>query len=140
MKSILSQATDVGLCCICFEQTCTIEVQQCGHQMCARCTLALCCYSKPSPSTDNAKVPVCPFCRSSITQLVVVKLNNTNSDALTLDLEFSPSQPRTSTKSVNLNEGSSSYKSHSSFTSFGKMGGRNSGKVAADCDHRFDKL
>lgn len=83
-------------------------------------------------------MPVCPFCRSSITQLVVVKFNNTNSD--TVDLEFSPSQPRTSRKSVNLNEGSSSYKSHSPFSSFGKMGGRNSGKVAADCDDRFDKL
>lgn len=82
-------------------------------------------------------MPVCPFCRSSITQLVVVKIN-TNSD--TMDLEFSPSQPRTSRKSVNLNEGSSSYKSLSSLSSFGKMGGRNSGKVAADCDDRLDKL
>lgn len=135
-EEIDHEASDVGLCCICFEQTCTIEVQQCGHQMCARCTLVLCCYSKPSPSTDRVKVPVCPFCRSSITQLVVVKIN-TNSD---MDLEFSPSQPRTSRKSVSLNEGSSSYKSLSSLSSFGKMGGRNSGKVAADCDDRFDKL
>uniref|UniRef100_A0A0D3FGU0 RING-type E3 ubiquitin transferase n=1 Tax=Oryza barthii TaxID=65489 RepID=A0A0D3FGU0_9ORYZ len=36
------------VCSICFEQACTIEVRECGHQMCAACTLALCCHAKRS--------------------------------------------------------------------------------------------
>lgn len=129
------QASDVELCCICFEQACTIEVQKCGHQMCAHCALALCCYNKPNTLTNVAKAPVCPFCRSSISQLVVAKIS-TNSDA---GLESSPSQPR-SRLSFNLNEGSCSFKSLSSLGSFGKIGGRSSGKVAADSDQGLDKL
>ncbi|KAL3531825.1 hypothetical protein ACH5RR_005346 [Cinchona calisaya] len=130
------EASDVELCCICFEQACTIEVQNCGHQMCANCALALCCYNKPNASTNIMKAPVCPFCRSSITQLLVANIN-TKCD---VDLEFSPSQPTRPRKSFNHNEGSSSFKSLSSLGSFGKMGGRSSGKVAADCNEGFDKM
>lgn len=57
------------LCCICFERACSIEVQDCGHQMCAGCTLALCCHNKPNPATSNSPAPACPFCRRSIGQL-----------------------------------------------------------------------
>lgn len=61
------------VCCICFEQVCTIEVQDCGHQMCAACTLALCCHNKPNPSVRVSPPPACPFCRQDISQLVVAK-------------------------------------------------------------------
>lgn len=57
------------LCCICFEHACTIEVQDCGHQMCAGCTLALCCHNKPNPTTSSTLAPTCPFCRRNIEQL-----------------------------------------------------------------------
>lgn len=57
------------LCCICFEHICTIEVQDCGHQMCAGCTLALCCHNKPNPGIANSPAPACPFCRRNIGQL-----------------------------------------------------------------------
>lgn len=130
------EGSDVELCCICFEQVCTIEVQKCGHQMCAHCALALCCYNKPNASTNIVKAPVCPFCRSSITHLVVAK-NSSNRD---VELELSPSRPTRSRKSFNHNEGSSSFKSLSSLGSFGKINGRNSGKVAADCEEGFDKV
>ncbi|KAI5063262.1 hypothetical protein GOP47_0021809 [Adiantum capillus-veneris] len=60
---------EIELCCICFEQTCTIEVRDCGHQMCAGCTLALCCHNKPNPAVPSSPAPVCPFCRSKIEQL-----------------------------------------------------------------------
>ncbi|KAA8516438.1 hypothetical protein F0562_016731 [Nyssa sinensis] len=123
-----SEASDIELCCICFDQVCTIEVQTCGHQMCAHCTLALCCHNKPNPAMACSKVPVCPFCRSNITQLVVAKIK-TNDDR---ELEFSPSRPRRSRKSFNFSEGSSSFKGLSAMGSFGRMGGRSLGKLAAE--------
>ncbi|KAI3474087.1 hypothetical protein Pfo_028875 [Paulownia fortunei] len=102
--------------------------------MCAHCVLALCCHSKPNSSTNCAKIPVCPFCRSSITRLVVAK-SKTDSD---IELELSPTKPRRTRKSLNLGEGSSSFKSLSSLGSFGRLG-RSSGKVAAECNEEFDK-
>ncbi|KAK4396242.1 putative E3 ubiquitin-protein ligase XBAT31 [Sesamum angolense] len=130
-----SEAGDAELCCICFEHVCTIELQNCGHQMCANCILALCCHSKPNSSTNSAKIPVCPFCRSSITRLVVAK-SKIDSE---IELELSPSKPRRARKSYNLGECSSSLKSLSSLGSFGRLG-RTSGKVAAESNEEFDKL
>lgn len=130
-----SEASDVELCCICFDQICTIEVEACGHQMCAHCTLALCCHNKPKPSTASSKAPVCPFCRSSITQLVVAKTKFNND----IELETSPSKPRQSRKSRNSSEGSSSFKSLTAMSSFGKISGRSSGKIVAQCNEGVDK-
>ena len=62
------------VCSICFEQACTIEVRECGHQMCAACTLALCCHAKPSAAAVTPcqqPLPTCPFCRGGISRLVV---------------------------------------------------------------------
>lgn len=132
----MSQASDIDLCCICFDQVCTIEVQTCGHQMCANCTLALCCHNKPNPTTPAPKAPICPFCRSNITQLVVAKIKTKNDK----EFEFSPSKPRISRKSFNTSEESSSFKGLSAMSSFGKLGGRSSGKVAAECDDEVNKL
>ncbi|KAL2485231.1 putative E3 ubiquitin-protein ligase XBAT31 [Abeliophyllum distichum] len=109
-------------------EVCTIEVQKCGHHMCAHCILALCCHNKPNPAT-NCSVPVCPFCRSTITQLAVAK-SKTNSD---VELEFSPMKTKSTRKSLNLSEGSSSFKSLSPLSSLGRLG-RGSGKVAAECN------
>lgn len=61
------------VCCICFEEQCTLEVQECGHQMCAKCTLSLCCHNKPNPSVCVSPPPVCPFCRQNINQIVLAK-------------------------------------------------------------------
>ncbi|ONI03368.1 hypothetical protein PRUPE_6G253500 [Prunus persica] len=129
-----SEASDVDLCCICFDQLCTIEVGPCCHQMCAHCTLALCCHKKPDPSTTCPTVPVCPFCRTTITQLVVANIKANND----VELEMSPSKPRRSRKS-NVSEGSSSFKGLSPMSSFGRMGGRSSGKIAAETNEEIHK-
>ncbi|KAL9247667.1 hypothetical protein vseg_021075 [Gypsophila vaccaria] len=121
----MSEASDTELCCICFDQICTIEVQDCGHRMCAHCTLALCCHNKPNPTTASVNPPLCPFCRSSIARLVVAKLNTEEED-----LDMSSSKFRKSRRSWNLSEGSSSFKGISS--AFGKITGRGSGRVGVD--------
>ncbi|KAL3839537.1 hypothetical protein ACJIZ3_024128 [Penstemon smallii] len=130
-----SEAGDADLCCICFEQPCTIEVQNCGHQMCAHCILALCCHSKPISSTNGGgKIPVCPFCRSNIAKLVVAKTKIEISEP---ESEMSPTKLRKLRKSsLNVGEGSSS--SFKSLSPFGRLG-RSSGKVAAECNEEFDK-
>lgn len=114
-------------CCICFDQVCTIEVRPCGHQMCAHCTLALCCHKKLDPVTACATGPVCPFCRGAILQLIVAEIK-TSSDT---EVESSPTKPRRSRKS-NFSEGSSSFKSLSAMGSFGRIAGCNSGKINAE--------
>ncbi|XP_022143822.1 putative E3 ubiquitin-protein ligase XBAT31 isoform X2 [Momordica charantia] len=129
-----SEGCDVELCCICFEQACTLEVQPCGHQMCAHCTLALCCYKKPNTSSTCPTVPLCPFCRSSITQLLVAKIKVTDNP----EPEIGASKPRRSRKS-NFSEGSSSFKSLSAIGSFGKIGGHGAGKFSVECDEEVDK-
>lgn len=122
------QASDTELCCICFEQVCTIEVLDCGHQMCAQCTLALCCHNKPNPTTACLTPPVCPFCRSTITRLVVAKIKNCDDT----DQDIGSPKQRKSRKSQNLSEGSSSFKGISA--TFGKMGGLGSGRIAAESE------
>ncbi|KAF8395109.1 hypothetical protein HHK36_019050 [Tetracentron sinense] len=131
----ISEASDTELCCICFDQVCTIEVQDCGHQMCANCTLALCCHNKPNPTTASLTAPVCPFCRSSIAQLVVAKIKANNDT----DCDINSSKLRKSRRSRNISEGSSSFKSLSAMGSFGKMGGRGSGMIAAESNEWVDK-
>lgn len=118
-----------SLCCICFDQVCAIKVQDFGHQMCAQCTLALCCHNKPNPTTACHTAPVCPFCRSNIAQLVVAKVK-VDTDTDPKDLSFSNS--RKSRRFCNYSEGSSSYKSLSTIGSFGRISTRSSGRVAAD--------
>ncbi|CAH9050370.1 unnamed protein product [Cuscuta epithymum] len=132
------EASDFDLCCICFEQACTIEIQKCGHQMCAHCTLALCCHNKSNPTGKSDNILPCPFCRSSITQLVIAK-NKTESKLE----ELSPSRSRMPRTSFNLAEdGSSSnnaFKVLSPLASFAKLGGRNSGMYTSDCIEGFYK-
>jgi len=129
LVTYIMQASDTEVCCICFEQVCTIEVQDCGHQMCAQCTLALCCHNKPNPTTACLNPPVCPFCRSTIVRLVVAKIKNCN-DADQDIGEIGSPKLRKSRKSRNFSEGSSSFKGLSA--TFGKMGGRGSGRIAAE--------
>ncbi|CAI9783246.1 unnamed protein product [Fraxinus pennsylvanica] len=127
------EANDAKLCCICFEHECTIEVQECGHEMCAHCTLALCCHIKPNSAANSVKIPQCPFCRTGITRLVVAK------NKIDGDMEmFSSSTPRRTRKSFNPGEGSSSFKSLPSLGSFGRLS-RGSGKVGVECNEEFDK-
>uniref|UniRef100_A0A0V0ICR9 RING-type E3 ubiquitin transferase n=1 Tax=Solanum chacoense TaxID=4108 RepID=A0A0V0ICR9_SOLCH len=134
------EGSDLELCCICFEQACTIEIQKCGHQMCAHCTLALCCHNKPNPASNSEKVPLCPFCRSDITHLVVVQ-NKID----TYEEVSSPSRPRKSRMSFSHAEGDSSSSSSTSLkvlsplASFGKLGCRHSGKISAECIEAFAK-
>lgn len=75
-ESEVDEDEEIELCCICFERACTIEVQDCGHQMCAGCTLALCCHNKPNPTMPNSPAPACPFCRRNIAQLKRAQLRN----------------------------------------------------------------
>ncbi|RZC83946.1 hypothetical protein C5167_046732 [Papaver somniferum] len=130
------EISDSELCCICFDQVCTIEVQDCGHQMCAHCTLALCCHNKPNPTSTSQSIPVCPFCRSNIAKLVVVKNNKIESDA---DIDMDSLKLRKQRKSLNLSEESSSFRGISAIGSFGRIGGRNSGRIAADNNLVVDK-
>ncbi|KQK07698.1 E3 ubiquitin-protein ligase XB3 [Brachypodium distachyon] len=126
-----SEVSDTELCCICFDQSCTIEVQDCGHQMCAPCTLALCCHNKPNPTTLTLPSPACPFCRGSISQLVVAR-TRTPSDP---DKPASPTSPqltqRQSRRSRNLSEGSGSFKGLSSAIS--KIARGSSRMAGSDC-------
>jgi hypothetical protein len=134
----MSEASDSELCCICFEQVCTIEVKDCGHQMCAQCTLALCCHNKPNPTTSTVTPPVCPFCRSVIARLVVAennnkKKNNEKSKSQDEVVDVSSSKLRKHRRSINLGEESSSFMGLSTIGgSFGKITGRGSGRIAAD--------
>ncbi|KAJ1406882.1 Zinc finger, RING-type [Sesbania bispinosa] len=128
----ISEVSESELCCICFEQVCTIEVENCGHQMCAQCTLALCCHNKPNPATACITPPVCPFCRSTIARLVVVKIESTttNDEADQDTIDIHCAKLSKSRKLRNLNDsGSSSFKGLSSVSSFGKLGGR---RIAAE--------
>lgn len=125
----MSETSDTELCGICFDQVCTIEVRNCGHQMCAQCTLALCCHNKPNPMTACPTVPLCPFCRSSIVQLIVAKVK---AEDCTAEQELDVNSPkfRKSRRSWNLTEGSSSFKGLSAVSTIGKMVGRGSGRIA----------
>ncbi|XVF05516.1 hypothetical protein REPUB_Repub05bG0178800 [Reevesia pubescens] len=118
-------------------EICTIEVQDCGHQMCAQCTLALCCHNKPNPTTASVTPPVCPFCRSTIVRLVVAKIKNYDDTDHDVG-DVSSSKLRKLRKSRNFSEGSSSFKSLSTVGSFSKMGGRGSGRFASE-NERIDK-
>ncbi|MQL98662.1 hypothetical protein Taro_031381 [Colocasia esculenta] len=126
-----SEASDTELCCICFDQPCTIEVRDCGHQMCAHCTLALCCHNKPNPTTLCVSAPVCPFCRSSIAQLVVAEAKVEAKEERDRDGPWKLPRSRKSSRSLS-DGGSSSFKGLSSaMGSFGKVG-RGSGKSAGN--------
>ncbi|XP_022978046.1 putative E3 ubiquitin-protein ligase XBAT31 isoform X1 [Cucurbita maxima] len=129
-----SEGCNVELCCICFEHVCTLEVHPCGHQMCAPCTLALCCYKKPNISSNSPTAPLCPFCRGSITQLLVAKIKVTDN----AESEISSSKQRRSRKS-NFSEGSSSFKSLSALGSLGKIGAQSTGRFSVECDGEVDK-
>nr|ABP06278.1 ubiquitin ligase [Mirabilis jalapa] len=120
----ISEASDTEVCCICFDQVCTIEVQDCTHRMCAHCTLALCCHNKPNPTTASINPPVCPFCRSNISHLVVAKLNSEMDD-----IDNNSPKLRLTRRSWNCHEGSSSFKG---LSTLGKMGGRGSGRISLD--------
>ncbi|MCD7460243.1 hypothetical protein HAX54_043143 [Datura stramonium] len=134
------EGSDFELCCICFEHACTIEIHKCGHQMCAHCTLSLCCHNKPNPASNSEKAPVCPFCRSDITHLAVIQ-NKID----TYEEVLSPSRPRKSRTSFSLAEGGGSSSSSSSLrvlsplASLGKLGGRHSGKISAESIEVFAK-
>eukprot|EP00252_Welwitschia_mirabilis_P020978 TRINITY_DN525_c0_g1_i1.p1 TRINITY_DN525_c0_g1~~TRINITY_DN525_c0_g1_i1.p1 ORF type:complete len:442 (-),score=91.71 TRINITY_DN525_c0_g1_i1:356-1681(-) len=129
----LSQVSESEVCCICFDQVCTIQVQNCGHQMCALCTLALCCQNKPNPALScSPPPPLCPFCRSSIAQLAVIPPKDRTTDADSSKVM----KPR---QSKSFSEGSSSFKGLSAKGSFGRMGGKGSGKIADSSDW-FEKL
>ncbi|KAK8952657.1 putative E3 ubiquitin-protein ligase XBAT31 [Platanthera guangdongensis] len=129
-----SEGSDVELCCICFEQVCTIEVRDCGHQMCAYCTLALCSHNKPNRGTLSPPAPpLCPFCRSTITRLAAAKTEISED----VDKETSP-KLRRSRHSASPSEGSSSFKGLS-MGSFGRMGAHGSGRIADSSSLILDK-
>ncbi|XP_042421829.1 E3 ubiquitin-protein ligase XB3-like [Zingiber officinale] len=111
----ISEDGDAKLCSICFDRACTMEVQDCKHQMCAHCVLALCCHSKPNPTTLCLPSPACPFCRTSISKLVIAnaKDGEEHGDVSTHRL------PR---RTQNCIEGSSNFRDLSSaMGSFGNI-------------------
>ncbi|KAF3331633.1 E3 ubiquitin-protein ligase XB3-like protein [Carex littledalei] len=90
--------------------------------MCAPCTLALCCHNKPNPTTLCLPSPSCPFCRSTISRLVVA-MPKMNTDEDSGD-KFGSPKLRKSRRSHTVSgcEGSSSF-----MGILGKLG-RGSGK------------
>ncbi|KAL6907484.1 hypothetical protein ACP4OV_002523 [Aristida adscensionis] len=116
---------DGEACSICFEQACAIEVRECGHQMCAACTLALCCHAKPNPATQCQPQPACPFCRGGISRLVVATRTPAAGDDDDENRLQSP-RHRRSRRSLNLSGdgGSTSSIMGSIASSIGKMGRR----------------
>ncbi|XP_022983578.1 putative E3 ubiquitin-protein ligase XBAT31 [Cucurbita maxima] len=120
-NDLASEDIDTELCCICFEQMCNIEAQPCGHRMCAHCTLTLCCHKKPNPTTACPTAPVCPFCRSSIAQLLAAEVKSNDF----VDQEISPLKLK-GLRTSNFNEENSSLKSLSAM--FGKLSEQNPGK------------
>lgn len=134
---------EVELCCICFEHTCTIEVRDCGHQMCAGCTLALCCHNKPNPALPCSPAPVCPFCRCKIEQLRKVQPKEIEEEEEGLQEGIQPENVKDEDKDINkltiMNQlrklgdggGSSSFMEIVSKGSFRLLSSaRNSGRVA----------
>ncbi|WVZ56457.1 hypothetical protein U9M48_006984 [Paspalum notatum var. saurae] len=124
----IAEASGAEVCSICFEQACSIEVRECGHQMCAACTLALCCHAKPNPATQAQPLPTCPFCRGGIARLVVATRTRAGDDD---DDEGGSSRlesprHRRSRRSMNLSgdAGSTSSLMGSIASSIGKMGRR----------------
>lgn len=128
----ISKGSDTELCCICFDQVCTIEVQDCGHQMCAQCVLALCCHNKPNPTTTDTAPPVCPFCRSSIERLSAIKVQNDIIDHAGAHSPVKKSNRRSWNGSEGTGGGSSSFKGLSAVGSFGRMTNRGSGRIFED--------
>ncbi|XP_048571587.1 E3 ubiquitin-protein ligase XB3-like [Triticum urartu] len=122
------------VCSICFDQACAIEVRECGHQMCAACTLALCCHAKPNPATQSQPLPTCPFCRGGITRLAVATRAKAGDDDDDDEEEegaegrLESPRHRRSRRSLNLSGGgdggSSSSLMGSIASSIGKMGRR----------------
>jgi E3 ubiquitin-protein ligase XBAT32/33 len=131
----------VEVCGICFEQACSIEVQDCGHQMCAACTLALCCHSKPNPATLTLQPPACPFCRSCISRLVVAETKAKAEAAAGDEHDEKAASPRLSLRrSRRFREGSSSFKGLSSaMGSLSSKIGRGSGRLAHNDAALLDK-
>ncbi|CAM0882358.1 unnamed protein product [Alopecurus aequalis] len=138
-----NEEEDEEVCGICFEHACSIELQDCGHQMCAACTLALCCHSKPNPATLTLQPPACPFCRSCISRLVVADTKAKAPAAAEALGDEKASSPRLSRRrSRRSREGSSSFKGLSSaMGSLSSKIGRGSGRLAGNSDGGFmDKL
>jgi hypothetical protein len=52
---------------------CSIEVLDFGHQMCAACTLVLCCHIDSIPFTITLQQSACHSCQYCISQLVVTE-------------------------------------------------------------------
>ncbi|EEE56100.1 hypothetical protein OsJ_04951 [Oryza sativa Japonica Group] len=121
-------------CNICFEQACSMEVKECGHQMCAACTLAICCHSKPNPKTLLLHPPACPFCRTTISRLVVATTNSNKTN----------SRRRSRSRSSSFKGGLSS--AMGSFSRIGRGSGRlvvdgsSVGELADKPDHDFSSV
>ncbi|KAL6644757.1 hypothetical protein ACP70R_016365 [Stipagrostis hirtigluma subsp. patula] len=98
----ISEGGDGEACSICFEQACAIEVRECGHQMCAACTLALCCHTKPNPATQSQPLPTCPFCRGGISRLVVATRTRAGDEEEEEGSRLESPRHRRSRRSLNL--------------------------------------
>ncbi|OEL37988.1 E3 ubiquitin-protein ligase XB3 [Dichanthelium oligosanthes] len=121
----IAEASDAEVCSICFEQACSIEVRECGHQMCAACTLALCCHAKPNPATQSQPLPTCPFCRGGIARLTVATRTRAGDEEEEGSRMESPRHRRLR-RSANLSgdAGGTSSLMGSIASSIGKMGRR----------------
>lgn len=101
-------------CSICFENACSIEVKDCGHRMCAYCTVALCCHNKPNPHIQqpcSSPAPSCPFCRTKIGRLTLVswksKLVSEDGNSCCRDIEDEDDRDTASKKKSMMSRSSS---------------------------------
>ncbi|GER27037.1 ankyrin repeat family protein [Striga asiatica] len=72
---------DADICAVCLERACSVAAEGCGHELCVRCALYLCCSVNNVNSealTPAGSIP-CPLCRHAIVYFTKSPINGTKS-------------------------------------------------------------
>ncbi|XVF12456.1 hypothetical protein REPUB_Repub08aG0120100 [Reevesia pubescens] len=71
LHSSSSSLDDADTCAVCFERSCSVAADGCGHELCVRCALYLCSTSHiPSNMVAPPGSIPCPLCRHGILSFV----------------------------------------------------------------------
>ncbi|QCD94942.1 zinc finger protein [Vigna unguiculata] len=71
LQSTATSSSEVDVCAVCLERSCSVAAEGCGHELCVRCALYLCSTSNVSSETcvPPGSIP-CPLCRHGIVSFV----------------------------------------------------------------------
>ncbi|XP_014516279.1 E3 ubiquitin-protein ligase XBAT33-like isoform X2 [Vigna radiata var. radiata] len=71
LQSAATSSSEVDVCAVCLERSCSVAAEGCGHELCVRCALYLCSTSNVSSETCGppGSIP-CPLCRHGIVSFV----------------------------------------------------------------------